>query len=344
MNILIVSNMHPSEQKKYSGLFVLNQFNELKSQLSGDDNIDFYYMKRTMTSILGSVIKYILFFLKFPFFIFKRRIKYDVLHIHYYYPTIYIALLYKLLFNRGVKIIVTFHGGDVDRSHKNSIYSFPFMYVDCAIVVSDGLLRKVEKFYNGNIKCISAGINNIFYSKEIDFSNKKYDILFVGSFYLHKGYDIFVNILKGIDKSLKICIAGSGDLQYLTKELKVKHNITLLNDVTQDQLLEIYNDSKFLINTSRTESFGLGMAESMACGTPVLATVTDGSNQQIIDHVNGFFIPDKDINEDRCIVEDALSMDEEKYVRLSKSGINSSDKYKLNTIVKDIIKIYKDFE
>jgi glycosyltransferase involved in cell wall biosynthesis len=336
--------MYPSEQKKYSGLFVLNQFNELKFQLNSNDNIDFFYMKRTMTSFLGSIVKYVLFFARLPFFIFSKKLKYDIVHVHYYFPTIYIALLYKFLFNRKVKIIVTFHGGDVDRSAKSLIYKFPLRYVDCAIAVSEGLLRKIEKFYTGNVTCISAGINNIFYSKEIEFFKKKYDILFVGSFYLHKGYDIFVNIFTGINKSLKICIAGSGELQYLTKELKTKHNITLLNDVSQEQLLEIYNDSKFLINTSRAESFGLGMTESMACGTPVLATVTDGSSQQIVNQFNGYFMPNKDINEDRDIIKEALSIDKEEYSEFSKNGIKSSHKYKLSNVVKDIIKVYKSFE
>ena len=131
MNILIVSNMYPSEQKKYSGLFVLNQFNELKSQLNHNDNIDFYYMKRTMTNFLGSVIKYVIFFVKFPVFVLNNRKKYDIVHIHYYYPTIYIALLYKFIFNNKVKI-VTFHGSDIDFTKKTMLYKLPLRYIDLA--------------------------------------------------------------------------------------------------------------------------------------------------------------------------------------------------------------------
>ena len=49
--------MYPSRTEEIFGVFVLNQFNELKSQLNHNDNIDFYFMKRTMTNFLGSVIK-----------------------------------------------------------------------------------------------------------------------------------------------------------------------------------------------------------------------------------------------------------------------------------------------
>ena len=113
MRILIVSNMYPSEQKPYSGLFVVNQVESLR-KINPDWDCDFIFLRRSFTNKIGSMSKYI----KFISYFFYKSIfakKYDVIHIHYYMPTIYLGVLYKLIRARSSKLMVTFHGGDFDR-------------------------------------------------------------------------------------------------------------------------------------------------------------------------------------------------------------------------------------
>ncbi|MBT3520322.1 MAG: glycosyltransferase [Gammaproteobacteria bacterium] len=344
MNILIVSNMYPSVEKKYSGLFVLNQFNELKSQLNSNEDIDFFYMKRTMTNFLGSVIKYMLFFVKFPFFVLDKRKKYDIVHVHYYYPTIYIALLYKFIFNSEVKIIVTFHGADVDFTKKTIFYKLPLKYIDLAIGVSDNLSKKISSFYKGEVLTISAGIMNDFKPEKRfkSLANREYDLLYVGSFYkADKGFDILIKILKNIELQLNICFIGSGDQEYLINQIKSFHKITKINDLCQSEIIKYYYNSRYLINTSRMESFGLVIAESMSCGTPVIATKTDGSLQQIKNRGNGFFIPTENTLEQTKIIQEKLKISEVNYKEISLNGIKDAAKYKLSNITNQLVSIYK---
>ena len=173
-------------------------------------------------------------------------------------------------------------------------------------------------------------------------ANREYDLLYVGSFYkANKGFDILINILKNIAIPLKICFIGSGDQEYLINQIKSLHKTTKINDLCQSEIIKYYHNSRYLINTSRIESFGLVIAESMSCGTPVIATQTDGSIQQIKNERNGFFISTENTLQQIKIIKEKLKISEVVYKELSLNGIKDADKYKLSNIASELINIYK---
>ena len=59
MKILIITSMYPSPEKKYSGIFVKNQYEQLQSLMKEGEEIEVFYMKRTFTSLWGSIKKHI---------------------------------------------------------------------------------------------------------------------------------------------------------------------------------------------------------------------------------------------------------------------------------------------
>jgi glycosyltransferase involved in cell wall biosynthesis len=347
MKILVVSNMYPSKEKPYSGLFVVNQVKAIQDKLNEDDILDFYYMERTFTNKLGSVIKYIKFFINFIYFIRRKKIKYDIIHIHYYFPTIYIALVYKFI-NKNVKVIVTFHGGDFHNRNHHLLYKFPLKYIDGVIAVSKKLGQKIINNYKLPKKnyILSAGINNIFTHLKC---KKEYDLIYVGSFFKIKGFDIFCKVIEEIKEPLSICIVGSGNLKYILESIKDKlvHNIDLYENTSQKDLIILYNKSKFLINTSRKEGFGLVLSESMACGTPVIATETDGALEQIKNNENGLLCK-IDIDDFQTVINiknkiiEALSYNDFKYRKLVEKSLVYAEKQKLSSISLDVVNIYKE--
>ena len=64
-----------------------------------------------------------------------------------------------------------------------------------------------------------------------------------------------------------------------------------IDRVNQDELINYYHASDIYVSSSCSESFGKVLVEAMACGLPIVATMTTGSKEIIEDGVNGFLVP-----------------------------------------------------
>ncbi len=104
-------------------------------------------------------------------------------------------------------------------------------------------------------------------------------LLYLGS---HAG-DTDENFVKEIckileDKGLRILAMGNKTLQ---EKLSKKFRIYLVSDVSDRELAEIYSECKLTICPQKWEQFGYVVAESIACGTPVLAFNMMGPRETI---------------------------------------------------------------
>jgi len=91
------------------------------------------------------------------------------------------------------------------------------------------------------------------------------------------------------------------DLPAVIKELcpdyKVMFTPTRL--MTQTQLNYLYNMADVTINLASNEGFGLGTAESVMAGTPIIVNVTGGMQDQCgFQKDDGTFITEKDFSDD----------------------------------------------
>tara|TARA_B100000902_G_C27288683_1_gene905870 strand:- start:466 stop:1500 length:1035 start_codon:yes stop_codon:yes gene_type:complete len=81
-----------------------------------------------------------------------------------------------------------------------------------------------------------------------------------------------------------------GDGPYL-EELKQKYPfVNFLGQLDGVDLARYYASADALVYPSKTDSFGLVMLESMACGTPVLAYDIDGPKEIIEENINGCIV------------------------------------------------------
>ena len=73
------------------------------------------------------------------------------------------------------------------------------------------------------------------------------------------------------------------DLPHLIEHLGIGDGQILLstNKVGPEHLAGMYNAADFTINISDAEGFGLATLESLACGTPIIATMTGGLQEQV---------------------------------------------------------------
>ena len=74
-------------------------------------------------------------------------------------------------------------------------------------------------------------------------------------------------------------------------ELGILNKVKFIGSVTQEELRYYYSAADVFVFPSHYESFGLVALESMACGTPVVASRVGGIPSFIDDAKTGYLIP-----------------------------------------------------
>ena len=139
---------------------------------------------------------------------------------------------------------------------------------------------------------------------------KNYDsrinvIGYIGRLNKEKGILNFVDSIPKIlcqMNNLKFFIAGDGPLLGEIENYLILHNlknkVQLLGWIPHDKLPDHLNELKLLVIPSYTESGPIIALESMACGTPIVATKVGHILNMIKDEENGFIM---DNNSPECI-------------------------------------------
>ena len=341
-NILIVSNMGPKPSAPFQGKFVHNQVWALAALNPG-----YHYMRWHSDSLLNKVLKYPVFLLDFIWRYMLSRRRFDIVHVHFFYPTIYLAILYKTLRNRRVKIVVTCHGSDIYKYQPpGKLYRWCATKVDQWIFASKALARHFALPVQ-QAEVLPAGINELFRQAEpVSWQDKSIDVLYVGSLDQNKGMDRLLALLPVL-KDKKVVIAGSGPwLQQLQHAAQQFPNVLVVGPKDSAALKQLYSQARCFISLSRHEAFGLVMAEAMACYTPVIATGTDGSAEQIIDGVNGLLVPQQSeeaevIRQYQQALTTFFTQPAEQYQQMQLNSRHSAEQYLLGQVVNRLQDIYQ---
>ena len=80
------------------------------------------------------------------------------------------------------------------------------------------------------------------------------------------------------------------DLPHIIEHLGVNDGQVMISTtkVPPEELANLYNAADFTINISDAEGFGLATLESLSCGTPIIACMTGGLQEQVTDGENWF--------------------------------------------------------
>jgi D-inositol-3-phosphate glycosyltransferase len=130
-------------------------------------------------------------------------------------------------------------------------------------------------------------------------------LLYVGRLDPFKGPDVLLQAAAMMEEEAQVLIVGgklSGDkeldqLRELARGLKISQRVHFLGARPQQELPMIYSAADATVVPSYHESFGLAAVESLACGTPVVATragglmtvVRHGETGYLVQRCPGFF-------------------------------------------------------
>lgn len=171
------------------------------------------------------------------------------------------------------------------------------------VAVSEGLAKQLRKYTdNPRLIVIPNIVDTDFFDIPAQkYSNEVFQLSSIGDPWHTKGYDILLEALHlfkqntGYPFHLKLGdrIPGRADLLKIIEKYDLSSQVSFLGRLSREKVRAIMQQSDVYISASRWETFGLTMAEAMACGTPVVATKTAGA-LDVVDQHTGILVPKED--------------------------------------------------
>jgi len=153
---------------------------------------------------------------------------------------------------------------------------------DCVLVLTqasrDNLIR--QHFDNSKIAVLPPGSHFLSIYALRHLPETQIRFLSVGRLHPSKGYHDLLLIMKHLSSagiSFVLTIVGGGsssDVNHLISSIiafTLTSNVTVLTDVTDDDLIELYKRAHLYISCSREEGYGIAIADALASGLPVIA-------------------------------------------------------------------------
>lgn len=127
-------------------------------------------------------------------------------------------------------------------------------------------------------------------------------VLYVGRIEAIKGIDNLIKAIPLLPEELNVSLLIVGGDEYSFPEIErlkrfahslgVAEKVVFPGLVKQEQLRYYYSAADVFVNPSYYESFGLTPLESLACGTPVVATDVGAAKSIVSNRTAGYVVPD----------------------------------------------------
>lgn len=163
------------------------------------------------------------------------------------------------------------------------------------LVNSQFMQEVVEEIYQVEAQVSYHGVDVVaFHPLSVE---RQHFVLSVGSLTPMKGFDFLIRAMGEIpaDKRPSLVIASNfqnGDerlyLEQLSLDLGVE--LQLEGNVSDERLVELYNQAALVAYSPHREPFGLVPLEAMACATPVVAVAEGGVVETVVHEKSGLLV------------------------------------------------------
>ncbi len=218
----------------------------------------------------------------------------DIIDAHYFYPDgVAVALVNKCL---KIPFIISARGTDINLIPE---YTLPRKMILWAAQQANASVTVCKALKQSMIE-IGAESDKIYvYRNGVDLElfnlldkstcREKYQLtkktlLSVGHLIERKGHYLIIEAMQQLP-DYELLIVGGGEeeshLKKLVEQLKLTEQVRFLGEQPQQALTEIYNAVDIMILASSREGWANVLLESMACGTPVVATEIWGTPEVV---------------------------------------------------------------
>ncbi|WP_367269781.1 glycosyltransferase family 4 protein [Roseateles sp.] len=236
----------------------------------------------------------------------------DVIDAHYYYPDGVAAALLARWF--GKPLVVTARGSDVNLIGRHALprrfMRWASRVASASIGVSQSLVERMRELGLSSPLQVALrnGVDLARFHADADSTALRARLgvdgnpllLSVGNLVPLKGHDLVLEALyllrrQGLDA--RLCIIGAGplraELEALAERLGLAGQVRFLGAMPQDELASWYGAADMLVLASEREGWPNVLLESMACGTPVVATAVGGIPEIVEPPLTGRIVPQR---------------------------------------------------
>lgn len=283
----------------------------------------------------------------------------DVVHVQWPIPNGLGALFLKKIY--GIPYVNTIHGEEVYLSKRYyTTFALKWMMKNARKTITNSSATRdscLEAGLSGDdIQIIPFGVDTDFFKPlKLPKNGNIFQILSVGYLLERKGFEYLIRAMKEVLRkhgNARLKIVGSGPLENMLNnvinELELENEVEILNNVSDEELLHLYNSSDLFVLPSiidsegNTEGLGVVLLEAMACGLPVIGSNVGGIPDIIEDGVTGLLVNQKDSN---LLAENILKLVVDNGLRteLSGQGYNKvKERFTWEKIAGDHQKCYKN--
>jgi glycosyltransferase involved in cell wall biosynthesis len=242
-----------------------------------------------------NVSPFLLFLATFPVLrALRHTFDFDLIDAHYFYPDGVAATLLGAMLNKPV--VITARGTDVNYIPR---YALPREMIKSAAKRAAGLVAVSQALKDAmielgidadKISVLRNGVDlQIFKPLQRDVIRRELGLrgrvlVTVGQLIERKGHSLIIDALSSLQEYTLLIAGGGPDrekLEALAKSNKVEDRVRFLGSVPHSDLTKLYNAADASILASSREGWPNVLLESMACGTPVVATPVWG-NPEIV--------------------------------------------------------------
>lgn len=218
----------------------------------------------------------------------------------------------------------------------------PSYWLEQRVRIAYPALKNIKTIHNGIDTTIFYPKNKIESKKALNFPLDKKLILFVAEFATNnpfKGGDILRKIIQeNTNKNLVFITVGGKN------ESSFENHLTFPFISNREELSNLYNACDVLLYPTQADNLPLVVLESMACGTPVIASKLGGIPEIITDHEDGFLINDYQTEKEFIeILNNYLNLTKEQQGTIE---INATKKinnhFSMDKMVANYLKLYKE--
>jgi len=176
----------------------------------------------------------------------------------------------------------------------------PSVYRKCNFVaISDSTRHDLQRrgIPGGQISVIPCGIDTGFYMHDPTVQPEKGRLLFVGRLKKYKGVQHLleaVKILHSKGITANLTIIGEGDYSHTLKlmvgKLDLQDSVSFEGFISQENKLRWLQKASVAVFPSAKEGWGLTVIEANCCGTPVVASNSDGLRDSVKDGETGILV------------------------------------------------------
>jgi D-inositol-3-phosphate glycosyltransferase len=310
-------------------------------------------------------------------FAMANRLRYDVVHSHYWVSGLVGRQLQQ---SWGVPLVQMFHTlghmknrvakseGEREVGERARSETDVMRWADRLVAATPLEQEQMVRLYGADeekIAVVPAGVDtSLFYPRDKDAVRRLLGLpdpetpilLFVGRIERLKGIDTLLEAVAVVSRTctgrnLKALIVGGGGqteeenaelkrVVQLHRDLNLEEQVEFVGSKPQEMLPLYYAAADITIMPSHYESFGLVAVESMASGTPVIASNVGGLSYTVVDGETGYLVEEENHFALAEQVHSLLKYPELKE-RMGEAAARHALQYSWENIAEQIVAVYE---